>query len=421
MGKPSSPTFSCLFVGALEVLLLAGWERLGGGLPDLLRRFIDDMFFLWRHGQEELRRFVEFLNSAHRTIKFEVTVDFTTKSVSFLDLTIWIDQEGYIQTSLFEKPCRVVSYLLPSSSHPDFICANIPFSLAFRLVRIESTVEGLEKNLAKLREELVGRGYREASVIAAMTRARQLSRATTLLKVTRPANERPVLSLPYDPRLPAIATILHRRHKALLANDRDAKEYLEKPPMVTYTRTKNLRDLVFRAQVPSLHRPLRRRVGFYKCRSRSNCVLCLHSTNSESYTCPITGVTVNLSQHITCQASGVYMVRCKKTSGACARLAPTYIGITGEGESSSFTHRMAQHLGSATQPCHSETQKTVGRHFRLPGHDPHRDMVMLPLEVVGGGTFMRRAREKFYIGRLMTEKRLGVEEIEHGLNLDRGQ
>ena len=75
----------------------------------------------------------------------------------------------------------------------------------------------------------------------------------------------------------------------------------------------------------------------------------------------------------------------------------------------------------STNSCHSETQKTVGRHFRLPGHDPHRDMVMLPLKVVGGGTFMRRAREKFYIRKLMTEKRLGVEEIEHGLNLDRGQ
>jgi hypothetical protein len=48
-------------------------------------------------------------------------------------------------------------------------------------------------------------------------------------------------------------------------------------------------------------------------------------------------------------------------------------------------------------------------------------MVMLPLEVVGGGVFMRRARERFYIGKLQTEKRRGVEEVEHGLNLDRGQ
>ena len=68
----------------------------------------------------------------------------------------------------------VVSYLLPFSSHPGFICRNIPYSLAYRLVRIESTVEGLERNLAKLQEELVSRGYRPASVTAAVERARGL-------------------------------------------------------------------------------------------------------------------------------------------------------------------------------------------------------------------------------------------------------
>ena len=94
------------------------------------------------------------------------------------------------------QPCRVVSYLLPSSCHPSFITKNIPYSLAFRLVRIESTAEGLEKNLLKLQEELISRGYRPAIVAAAVERAEGLSRAATLVKVPRPANQRPVLSLP---------------------------------------------------------------------------------------------------------------------------------------------------------------------------------------------------------------------------------
>ena len=59
-----------------------------------------------------------------------------------------------------------------------------------------------------------------------------------------------ILSLPYDPRLPSISRILHRRHQALLMNDPNAREYMAEPPMVTYTRGKNLRDLVFRAKVP---------------------------------------------------------------------------------------------------------------------------------------------------------------------------
>ena len=119
----------------------------------------------------------DHLNSFHNTIKFEVveneSFNFESRSIHFLDLTIWIDQQGYIQTNLFQKPCRLVSYLLPSSSHPQFITKNIPYSLAYRLVRIESTQEGLSRNLDILLEELVSRGYRRASVQEAIDRARQ--------------------------------------------------------------------------------------------------------------------------------------------------------------------------------------------------------------------------------------------------------
>ena len=259
MGSRSSPTFACIFVGVLEQLILLAWAQQDGPLPHMLRRFIDDLFFLWRHGEEELKRFFNHLNASHRTIKFEVvqgeSYNFTTRSINFLDLTVWIDDQGYIQTSLFEKPCRVVSYLLPSSCHPGFICRNIPYSLAYRLVRIESTQEGLQRNLVKLRQELVNRGYREGSVTAAVERARGLSRQVALQKVPHRANQRPVFCLPYDPRLPGVASILRKRHTALLSRDMDAKEYFPEPPLVTYTRTKNIRDLVFGAQVP---RPQRR-------------------------------------------------------------------------------------------------------------------------------------------------------------------
>ena len=175
--------------------MLLSWEQQGGLLPHLLKRFIDDIFFLWHHGKDELDRFVAHLNAAHPTIRFEVTADFILKSAKFLDLTVWVDEQGYLQTTLSEKPCRVVSYLLPSSSHPSFILSNIPYSLAFRLVRIESTRQGLEHSLAKLEDELVSRGYRRASVAAAVDQAKQLSRTTTLKKVPRPENKHPLYAL----------------------------------------------------------------------------------------------------------------------------------------------------------------------------------------------------------------------------------
>ena len=131
---------------------------------------------------------------------------------------------------------------------------------------------------------------------------------------------------------------------------------------------------------------------------------------------------MKITQHITCQSAGVYLVFCRKTSGACARLSPTYVGITGEGGSASFTHRLGEHVGSATQPCQADTVKPVGRHFRLPGHEAHRDLYMLPIEVISSrDVFLLRAHETFNILKFKSEKRLSVSDIEHGLKLDPGQ
>ena len=130
---------------------------------------------------------------------------------------------------------------------------------------------------------------------------------------------------------------------------------------------------------------------------------------------------MKITQHITCQGAGVYILLCKKSTGPCTALCPTYIGITGEGEGRSFTQRLGQHLGSATNPSQVETIKPVGRHFRLPGHEAHSDMMMLPIELVRGDIFLLRARETYNILKFKTEKQKGVLELEHGLNLDPGQ
>ena len=214
------------------------------------------------------------------------------------------NESDKFSTDLYKKETFKPQYLHPSSCHIGHQSKNIPYSLAYRLVRIESTQEGLEKNLDKLKEALVSRGYNRGGVEAAIVRAKGLSREVALEKVPRLANQRPVFCLPYDPRLPGIAKILRKRHQALLSRDIDVREYFPEPPLVTYTRTKNLRDLVFRAQVPNL---LRR--GLRLARP-PNCALCLHSVNATTYTCPVSGATAKITQHITCQSAGVYLILC---------------------------------------------------------------------------------------------------------------
>jgi hypothetical protein len=113
-----------------------------------------DIIFYWRGSEEELLQFVEYLNTFHPTIKFKckagVNYNFETRSVDFLDTTVWIDNNGFIQTTLYCKPSRVVQYLLPSSSHPSHITRNILYSLAYRLLGTDSTPNNFLTNLEKL-------------------------------------------------------------------------------------------------------------------------------------------------------------------------------------------------------------------------------------------------------------------------------
>ena len=63
--------------------------------------------------------------------------------------------------------------------------------------------------------------------------------------------------------------------------------------------------------------------------------------------------------------------------------------------------------------------KPVGRHFCLLGHQAHCDLVILPIKIVSARDLsLLRLWETFNIIKLKTEKRLGVSELDHGLNLD---
>ena len=334
-----------------------------------------------------------------------------------MDETIWIDEDGIIQTTLYTKPGRVVQYLSPSSSHPSHITKNIPYSLAYRLKRIESTEPLFEANLTKLGEELLQRGYNKTSIKEAFNKVKTLSRLSTLEKVAKKAEERITLVIPFDKRLPNISGILHHRWQCLVSRDTNAKEYIPKPPRVAYTKTASLRDILVRSKVPpSNNRQARRQVnmGFKKC-GGSYCTTCSHSGNTNSHTCNYTGNTYSINSSITCTTPGViYSVTCKKDSGECLKVkGPQYVGCTER----PLKVRFSEHLGSVTQPSQANTSKPVGVHFRSAGHT-QADMVVQPIEKVRSkDRFILEARERFWIGRYSAVKTQTVEVVEHGLNL----
>ena len=84
----------------------------------------------------------------------------TGNSLPFLDTSCSI-RDGKIIVDLHRKPTDRNQYLLPSSCHPAHVTKNIPFSLAYRIVRICSEQETRDKRLEELKQLLLDRGYKK--------------------------------------------------------------------------------------------------------------------------------------------------------------------------------------------------------------------------------------------------------------------
>ena len=88
-----APPYSILFMTELEEEIL----RKPKFKPYLWWRYIDEIFFLWEHGEEKLKSFIDKINKMHPTTKF--TADWSKTSIIFLDVTVSITK-GIRETDL---------------------------------------------------------------------------------------------------------------------------------------------------------------------------------------------------------------------------------------------------------------------------------------------------------------------------------
>ena len=139
MGTRMAPAYANLFMGDLERKLLAQSPL----KPFIWWRYIDDIFMVWTHGEEKLNEFITHINSSHNTIKF--THEFSESSISFLDVTVLLDNNNQISTDLYVKSTDTHQYLLHTSCHPNHVKKSIPFSLALRIRRICPPLKNLNK------------------------------------------------------------------------------------------------------------------------------------------------------------------------------------------------------------------------------------------------------------------------------------
>ena len=96
----------------------------------LWERFIDGCIGIWRGTKRTFDQYVQQLNAETKKygIEFPVEESQFGKSINFLDLSVYLDDQNTIQHKGYSKPTDSKRYLNPSSFHPLAVFDAIPFS-----------------------------------------------------------------------------------------------------------------------------------------------------------------------------------------------------------------------------------------------------------------------------------------------------
>ena len=65
--------------------------------PHIWWKCIDDIFFIWEHGEDSLKQFIETLNVLHITIKF--MAEWPREEINFLDVNVRLKKRSTYQTN----------------------------------------------------------------------------------------------------------------------------------------------------------------------------------------------------------------------------------------------------------------------------------------------------------------------------------
>jgi len=157
MGRKFAPNFANLFMAQWEKEALAKCTL----QPDCFLRFLDDIFIVWPHSEEEFYKFFNTLNDHHPTIKLKATLH--RQSVDFLDVTVFkgpnFNNLGTLDTKVYFKPTDSHQLLHKQSFHPKHTFKGIIKSQIIRFYRICNNKSDFEQACTTLFKALKLRGY----------------------------------------------------------------------------------------------------------------------------------------------------------------------------------------------------------------------------------------------------------------------
>jgi hypothetical protein len=312
-GIKLAPTYACLGLGKFENLAFNTRQEL---LERILtwKRFIDDVFMLFRGSRDQCEELVNWLNSLMPgTVKFKF--EFSEQKVEFLDLEILIEN-GKLKTNLFVKPSNKQLYLDFTSNHPQPCKASIPYSQALRIVERCSSPQECAGHLSNLKEKLTERNYPSELIDKQFDKAKAKDRKSLIFKERKKRNQsdkKVRLIFTHNQSNPPFHMWV-RECKKLLAKNEKAKDVGSRIQLAS-KQPKNLQRLVggYKGGSRGGGAPIPEEVGCKKC---NKCHACPKIEETRTFRSTNTKKTYKIKQAVNCVSNWViYLVTCQKCYG----------------------------------------------------------------------------------------------------------
>ena len=397
MGTKVAPSYANLFMGKLEDKLLSEAKKMGLK-PALYLRFIDDIFVIWDQGEENLKRFINFLNESHDSIKF--TAEYSKNSVTFLDTKIHVENND-IYTELYTKETDTHNYLHYTSAHPKHCKKGGPYGEFLRIRRNCQKIEDYDRHSELRVSDYRRRGYPIEDLIKAQKRAREMDRQSLLRKTnkkekkTRMSNSIPLI-VTYNPANPNLHKIIEK-YWPLIQRSKYKDAFKEKP-LISYRRNKNIANHIIRAKCTTEKQHKEKITP--PCKKPWMCQFCPRRNPVNRFKSTVTERTYTGPSKYTCRSTNlIYLITCQK----CGK---QYVGETKR----EFRIRMNEHLRYIKT---KNFDQATGRHFNLSDHkisDFSCKVIFIMREQNKNIDDKRLLKEEFFIDQLKTREPNGLND-----------
>ncbi|CAJ0950204.1 unnamed protein product [Ranitomeya imitator] len=201
------------------------------------KRYIDDVFCVWRGSEDILHTFLAFLNTSWPGITF--TINYDLWSMNFLDTLVIKGLGGQLSTDLYSKSTDRNSLLHFKSLHPPSIKRSIPKAQYQRVQRIVSDINTRDQRIQEMTQKFQTRGY-----------------PLSILEKSRAVTDRPRADT--TSRIPFVHSFhpfMYKLHRAIrsnwpiLSNAFPNVTEFQQPFLPCFKRAPSLRDSLVKADI----------------------------------------------------------------------------------------------------------------------------------------------------------------------------